>query len=320
MTDTPVASGDWRRHAQTLVDAGPSDLNRAQLDHVALALRLGLGGVFLTGGWWKLSRALDPDRAGDLVTRYMAPNGYINAFFQDYLFTDSLLTPWAFLTALSAFELLAGIALILGVFIRPLAIIFGVLMWSFVAALPVLTTPGAATDQSTYLTPALIVQIRDVGLSGICLVLALIGSGRHSLDERLMARGAPSEALPWPVLALVLRISIALPLLAGGAFYGLDHVKSWIGVPLLLLIIGAIFVAGHGVRIAAVATVAVLVVFAIGTMAPDKSFWDTLNSFKREFAFLAAALVLARFSGGSLLRVGELAQKPMGVLFGASRV
>ncbi len=115
-------------------------------DIAALALRVGLGVVFVIGGWSKLSQLLDPQRAEALVATYIGGKGYINEFFLEYLFTGALgsvLNPWLFLTSLSAFELVAGFMLVAGLLVRPLAIVWGLLLWTFVIALPVSTVAGA---------------------------------------------------------------------------------------------------------------------------------------------------------------------------------
>lgn len=304
---------------RSLTHPGRGDLTTRSIDIIALTLRFGIGSVFVIGGWWKLSRAIDPARAEELVGRYLAPDGYINGFFQEYLFTGGLLTPWAFLTALSAFELLAGIALLLGVFVRPLAVIFGLLMWSFVAALPVVTVTDPALTASTFLTPALIVQIRDVGLSGFCFALAISGSGSLSLDAKLFGRGAAMGSANWTILGLLIRSSVAVVFLAGGFFYGLDHVKSWIAVPLVSIAIGATMLSGHGVRIAAIAAIAILAIYCIGKVDLSESLWDNLNAVKREVAFLASATLLARLSGGRGFQAGYLLRHPKTAMFGPER-
>ncbi len=298
------------------ISSGADRLSAQNLTFIALVLRLGIGAVFLVGGWWKLSRAIDPTRADALVSRYMAPNGYINEFFQTYLFSGDLLTPWMFMTALSAFELAAGIALILGLLVRPLAIIFGLLMWSFVAALPVVTTPGLAPTDATFLTPALIVQIRDIALSGFCFALAAVGSGAVSLDAKLLGRGEPMGMVGWANIGLLIRMSVAVTFLVGGAFYGLDHVKSWIAVPLVSIAIAAILLSGHGVRLAAIAALAVLLFYCGGKLDSAKPLWDNLNAIKREFAFLAASGLLLVFSGGKAFQLGALIHDPKTALFG----
>ncbi len=316
MTQQKTSMLDAKQLWQYLNSAGPSQLSLQNISLIALILRFGIGSVFIVGGWWKLSRALDPDRAAALTSRYLAPNGYINEFFQSYLFADGPLTPWAFMTALSGFELFAGVALFLGIFVRPLAIIFALLMWSFVAALPVVTTPNQVLTDATYLTPALIVQIRDISLSGFCFALATVGSGKFSLDHTLFGRGSVTVSGGWASLGLLMRLSVGIVFLAGGFFFGLDHVKSWIGFPMISIAIGAVLLSGHAVRFAAIAAFLVLSIYCFGKLDLAKSVWDNLNAIKREFAFLAACALLVRFSGGDAFQIGSLFRNPKTALFG----
>ena len=141
-------------------------------DQIALGLRLGLGSVFIAGGWWKLSRTIDALRSEAFVGRYLASNGYINAFFEQYLFADpgALVTPLAFLTILSAFELAAGIALLAGAFVRAISLTFAFMLWTLVLALPVVTAPGVEADAPSYFSPALVA----IGM------LFFFGAVRHS--------------------------------------------------------------------------------------------------------------------------------------------
>ncbi|KAB7615949.1 DoxX family protein [Amylibacter sp. SFDW26] len=319
MTQRSTHSVETQTLWEKISNSGSTQLTNKDADLIALILRIGLGAVFIIGGWWKLSRAIDPLRADALVNKYLAPDGYINAFFQDYLFSNGILSPWMFMTTLSAFELFAGIALVSGLFVRPLAIVFGLLMWSFVAALPVLTTPGENIENSTFLTPAMIVQIRDIGLSGFCFVLALMGSGTYSFDRSVMSRGAPAN-LPNLVLSrFTIRISIAVVLLAGGAFYGLDHVKSWTNFPIILTILGIVLILGHGVRIAASICCVVIIFYCINKFSLDKTLWDNLNAIKREIAYLAAVAVLIRYSGGQVFQFVNILQRPRELFFGKLR-
>ena len=104
---------------ETSPTPGPGPNAHEAQAFLALILRVGLGAVFVIGGLAKLSRLLSPAAADGIVAEYMGPLGYINATFQEWLFTGPLgqiLTPWTFLTALSAFELLAGLMLIGGLF------------------------------------------------------------------------------------------------------------------------------------------------------------------------------------------------------------
>ena len=130
--------------------------------YIALLLRIGLGSVFVIGGWSKLSQLLDPARSEAIVALYTGPKDYINTFFLEYLFgPNSWLSPWGFLTTLSTFEFISGVALLVGFLVRPLALLYGFLLWTFVFSLPVVLTPGVAVAEKTYLAPALLVQIRQ---------------------------------------------------------------------------------------------------------------------------------------------------------------
>ena len=114
------------------------EISQEQVALVAAFLRIGLGLVFVIGGISKLSLLLNANTHDGMVASYMGTAGYINTLFQDFLFFEgSFLTPSVFLMLLSAFELVSGIALVAGFLIRPLALIYGFLLWSFVIALPV---------------------------------------------------------------------------------------------------------------------------------------------------------------------------------------
>ena len=91
---------------------------------------------------------------------YTPPTSYL-AFFEQYLFADpgALVTPLAFLTILSAFELAAGIALLAGAFVRAISLTFAFMFWTFVLVLPVVTAPGFEADAPSYLSPAYLVAI-----------------------------------------------------------------------------------------------------------------------------------------------------------------
>ncbi len=297
----------------------PSDVDSARADMIAFFLRVGLGAVFVIGGWWKLSRALSADHADALVSRYMAADGYINTFFQQYLFVDmpgDFLTPLGFLILLSAFELISGLALLAGLFVRVLSFFYAFLLWSFVLALPVVTATGYPADTSSHFSPALLVQVRDVGMSGMFFVLFHLGSGSASLDRRLFNRGASVSVVDWNQYGLLLRLSVAVVFLVGGFFAGYGHIKTFVPLPALLILIGVLLASGHLVRVAAVSAFLVVAWYCLGKVSVDTTFWNNLNAIKRELAYLTATGILVAVGGGKAFRPGNLMRAPQASLLG----
>ena len=285
--------------------------NTIRTDAIALWLRVGLGLVFVIGGWNKLSQLLDPSRTDAIVTTYMSAHGYINNFFAQYLFTGTFgdwLTPWVFLTSLSAFELASGIALATGLLVRPLALAWGLLLWTFVMALPVITAPGVGVSVDTYTAPAMLVQIRDIGLSGLMFTLFNLGSGAGSLDGKLFGTSAKATSVEWESLGLLARLSVALPLIVGGLFAGLDHIQSFATSPWLILSLGVLLAIGTGVRLAGALVVVVMLWFMSTKLNLDATLVANLNSFKREFAILAGGIALAYAGGGHKFTLGSIVE------------
>ncbi len=266
----------------------------------ATILRIGLGLVFIIGGYNKLSQLLDPDRTAAIVGSYTGGKGYINDFFMNYLFADSSwLSPWSFLTALSSFELLSGVALLIGLMVKPLALIYAFLLWTFVFSLPVVTTPGVESTVSTYTSPAMFVQIRDISLSGFMFVLLALGSGLFSADSKLLTNGVNAKSVNWDNLGLLLRLSLAAPLIIGGMFGDFANIATYATFQPLLLLLGVALVAGVRVQLAAAVTLLVMLWFIAGKLSLDKSVIANLNGFKREFAMIAVCMVLAARGGGA---------------------
>lgn len=296
----------------------PTDVESADADRIALVLRIGLSLVFIAGGWWKLSRAIDPERSEALVSRYMADNGYINAFFEQYLFADpgAWITPLGFLILLSAFELASGLLLLAGLIVRALSFVYAFLLWTFVIALPVVTAPGASIDGASHFSPALLVQIRDVGLSGMFFILLNLGSGAGSLDRIVMNSGAAPTDVNWNGYGLLLRLSVAAVFVVGGLFAGYDHIKTFVDAPLLLIAIGIVLASGHIVRPAALGAFAIIAWYCVGVMSPDNTAWGNFNAIKRELAYLAACVILIVYQGGRGFRLGDLIRSPKSSLFG----
>lgn len=273
----------------------------------ATILRVGLGLVFIIGGYSKLSQLLDPDRMAAIVTNYISGKGYINQLFMDYLFADgSWLTPWGFLTALSSFELISGIALVIGLMVRPLALIYAFLLWTFVFSLPVITTPGVETTISTYTSPAMFVQIRDIALSGFMFVLLLLGSGRFSVDSKILTNGVNSTDVNWDNLGLLLRLSLAAPLIIGGMFGSYANISTYATFQPILFVLGVLLVIGVKAREAAMVTFLVMLWFIANKLNFEKSLIANLNGFKREFAMLGVCAVLALRGAGSAYTPSDL--------------
>ncbi len=276
-----------------------------QPEVMAMVLRIGLGLVFVIGGWNKLYQLLNPNTVDAIVSSYMGSSGYINQFFTDYLFSEPLgyiLTPWSFLTTLSAFELISGFMLIAGFLVRPLSIIWALLLWSFIVSLPVVTTPGVVSAENTYNSPAMFVQIRDIALSGLFFLLYNLGSGRYCLDERIgTGKVIRSNATHtrWNELGLLLRVSLALPFLIAGFFHGLDNIQTFKLPAVVAVVLGVLILAGVQTRLMGAAVVVAMLLFIMQKINLDKSLIANLNGFKREFALLAAGFVLFHAGGGS---------------------
>ncbi|MHA1543619.1 MAG: DoxX family membrane protein [Alphaproteobacteria bacterium] len=269
---------------------------------VAFLLRLGLGLVFLIGGSNKLYQLLDPALEDAILAAYMGPKGYINAFFAHYLFDGRIpfLTPWLFLTSLSFMEFFAGVFLIIGFLTRPVSLVFGLLVWTFVMALPVITTPGVEVVESTYTSPALLVQARDIGLSGLLFVLFNLGAGRFSPGSKFLPQYARASEAGWDALGLLLRLSLALPLLVGGLFWGLANIQNFATPALLLIITGLAIAFNIFPRIFGAIAAAIFVWFIATKINLDFSLIKNLNGFKRELAYIAAAVCFVFVGGGNL--------------------
>lgn len=281
-----------------------------RLERAAAMLRIGMGLVFVIGGLSKLSQLLGPAQAHDaMVAQYLGGLGYINAPFQQYLFFEgSPLSPSVFLTLLSSFELVSGIALLVGLFVRPLALFYGLLLWTFVVSLPTHTVPGGAQGIATYTSPAIFVQIRDIALSGMMFVLFNLGAGARSLDQRLFPHVV---AVRWEPLGVLLRVSLGIVFIVAGFFGGFAHIATFGATPWLLAPIGLALIFGGPkvVRAGGVAAIAVFVWFVAHKLNLSMSVIANLNGFKREFALAAAAAVLVLYGGGESFTLRDLLRR-----------
>jgi len=280
-------------------------------DQAALILRVGLGLVFVIGGMSKLSLLLSATAHDGMVANYMGTAGYINTIFQQFLFpggTDGFFNPSVFLTALSAFELFAGISLIVGFLVKPLALFYAFLMWTFVVSLPVLTVPGVEVTVKTYTSPALFVQVRDVALSGMFFTLFNLGSGAMSVDNRFFKQRKPVN---WEVLGLLLRFSLAMVFIVAGFFGAFAKIATFGTWQPLLAVIGLLLIFGNDkvIRAAGVAVVVVMLWYMAQKLNMDKGIIPNLNGIKREFALGACGGVLLLLGGGNLFTLPDLIER-----------
>lgn len=298
--------------------------DQTQLLQVAMMLRIGLGLVFVIGGLSKLGQLLSSASHDAMVANYMGTTGYINALFQEYLFTGALgqlITPSGFLTTLSAFELLSGIALIVGFLVRPLSLLYGFLLWSFVIALPTMTVPGVAFEAETYTSPAIFVQIRDIALSGMMFVLLNLGAGRLSVDELRV----PNEPMGNPqCLALLLRFSLALPFVVGGFFGGFADIATFATTPWILAVVSLLLLLGSNatVRIASGVVIGIMAWYLVQKFSLDKSIVANLNGIKRELALIGCGAGLIILGGGDRFTLVDVFRRSwtyVGAYFGFGR-
>ena len=276
--------------------------SQQSFDQASLLLRLGLGTLFIIGGLSKLSQLLSSDKHDAMVANYMGGTGYINELFQQYLFKGFLgeiLSPSLFLTSLSTFELISGLALVAGFLVRPLALIYAFLLWSFVVSLPVMTVPNAEIAVKTYTSPAIFVQIRDIALSGMMFLLFNLGSGSHSIDQRYMRQHGSAS---WDSLGLLLRLSLGIMFMVCGIFGEFAKIPTFATSLPLLSLLGVALIFGNKiiVRSAGAIVVAIMLWYMVSKLNLDKSIIANLNGFKREFAFVAAGIVLIKLGGGAL--------------------
>ncbi len=278
--------------------------NSSKFQLVALVLRVGLGLVFFSGGLNKLILLLlNNETSTTMINSYMGTTGYINAFFSDYLFTGTLghfLTPYGFLTFLSSVEFTLGVMLLIGLLVRPISLISGFLLWSFVIALPIETVPSIVLDVNTYTSPAILIMIRDIALSGMMFALYNIGSGLYSIDNKYLSKYKfthLNKNINWNNLALLIRLSLGIVLLVGGLFEGLDHIQSFKTSSSILIILGFAIIF-FDIKYLGYTLAILFLYYLVVKINFDKSIIEYLNSIKRELALLAGSLVLGYLGSG----------------------
>jgi len=159
------------------------------LTHPWLTVRvqIALGAIFVAAAIPKIA---DPPAFAHMIYNYrLLPGAAVNAL--------ALLMPWL--------ELLAGLALVLGVWRREAALLVGILLFVFIGAIGVNLARGNAVDCGCFevrsagkspqelLTDMRWVLLRDVGLLVlVAQVLAATSTARRTLGARAAAHRAVS--------------------------------------------------------------------------------------------------------------------------------
>lgn len=244
-----------------------------QADYLVAILRIALGAVFVIGG---IKLAFLGETAA-LAASYIDPaKGWIAPVFEEKITHTLGLSVGVFLRSQGGLEIILGAMLILGLGTRVVAIIIGLMFWSFTVANPV---AGA------------IRLSRDLALMGLCCVVALSGAGAWSLDRTLWQRPFSFPAQRDRVLLLV-RLSLAYTLLASAVFaHGVfaNPLNSTLPVVMVFLagLLLAVGVRPHWIM----ALLVVWMFYILSAQMLAKGVYFGLDAAKRELGLLAAALM-----------------------------
>lgn len=283
-------------------DTWPTAVRR--WDTLVTGLRVAMGLVFLIAGL----KVIYPPLVGladhnELVEKFTDPTtGFIAPWLAERI-TDFGISLDTFLLVKGIGDTLLGLLLILGLATRMNAAMVALFLWTFTVAAP---EAGA------------IRLSRDLALLALCVALVRTGGGRWSLDRRIARSSYCSgpgagtgraqrrlvslmfrrEALPAgnrTSALLVIRLGLALPLLASALFTGgpggifNNPVNSTLP-PLLLFALGAALVIGLAPRWV-LAGLAPALVWIIAEGLGRDWFYVGLDNIKRELGLLAAAVL-----------------------------
>ena len=242
-------------------------------DYIPTILRVVLGLIFIIGGF-KLAFHADP---AALAASYTNPaSGWISPVFVELINNTLRMEVSLFLQIQGWIEMLLGLALVFGIFTSVVAIIVGLLYWSFTIANPV---------------AGQIRLSRDIALMGLCFALALAGSGALSLD-RLIGHAPNRLGERKNAILLLIRLSLAYTFLASAIFTGgamSNHLNSTLPLPIVFLL-GLLLAVGIFPKwIMGIAFLWMLYLMPVNLF--EKGFYMGLDSVKRELGFLAGSLV-----------------------------
>lgn len=250
-------------------------------------LRVSLGSVFVIAG----VKGVVPTLFGftgrdDLVQKFTDPvTGFLAPWLVERVTTVGVSVD-TMLMVLSVAEIAMGLALMLGVTTRMVALGMAAMYVTFTVAAPVAGEIRLARDLTLMVL-------------SVVLVLVLAGPGRWSLDRRIATGAAPPRILrdaDLPAGArdralLMIRLGLALPMLTSVVFTGgaFDNPFNTTLPLAVVAVLGIVLVAGLLPRAAATLTavwMAGLVVLNLVASGP----FIGLDDGKREIAMLAAAL------------------------------
>jgi uncharacterized membrane protein YphA (DoxX/SURF4 family) len=251
--------GDWLRSTDS--------------EYLMTALRVAVGTVFLVGGF-KLAFPPDPQA---LAASYVDPStGWISPVFAEAITGRLGLEISTFLRIQGVIEITLGLLMIAGVFTPIVAVLMGLMFWSFTAANPV---------------AGQIRLSRDIALMGFCFAIAAGGAGAASIDERMRGLGG-KLAERRDLVLLIVRLSTAYALIASALFSGgvfANHLNSTLPVVIVLLL-GIALAAGLFPRWT-MGIVFLWLLYVVATNLGGKGVLLGLDSIKREIGLLAASLV-----------------------------
>jgi uncharacterized membrane protein YphA (DoxX/SURF4 family) len=246
---------------------------RVRAEVLVALLRIALGVIFVVGG---IKLAFLGDTAA-LVASYIDPaKGWIAPVFQDQITQRLGLSVGVFLRSQGLVEILLGLLMILGLGTRVVAVMMGLLFWSFAVANPVAGEIRLS---------------RDIALMGLCVAVALSGAGVWSVDARVWQRPDTFAQRRDSVLLLI-RLSLAYTLLASAVFvHGPFANPLTTTLPVVLVgLMGVLLAAGVGPQWL-MALLFVWMLYVLPAQMLAKGLFGGLDAAKRELGFLVAALV-----------------------------
>ncbi|WP_163832869.1 DoxX family membrane protein [Spartinivicinus ruber] len=261
----------------------------------AFILRVGLGGWLVVEALIKFLGLLSPSQFADMLGFYLGAAGYINQFFQYFLFQSSwghLFSPASLLALLAMVELVVGCSLIAGLAVRWNAMLTFFMLVFYVIALPVMTVPNIQLDVAVYTAPAPLVQIREVAMAIAAFVLYKLApeAGRINVETNLEVMQKH-----WYSLWGQLRYALILPLVVAALFGGFGHIPTLAAPAFLLAALGAALTVDSLKVVKWAAWIAAMVFFHYALFMIDWSdnCLKNLYVIRREFGLVSISVALA---------------------------